>query len=493
MDATILLLCLSLGQTGTPYDVTPPDAPSEFVPTAPPRLGEPTPAEGPPPTGLQREPRQFAAPPPQAESSQSTPAASPQPASFSLRDVSPEEATAPPGDDRVVQDETAPRGRNEYVGEREQEGSDAADIVVQANAEQPLATQELAESLLTYALQPRDKSPQGEPLTLRSTIEKLDDRASTVRAVKAYWQLSLAIADHHHAVEEVGFLSSLPSPAPAHQQAKSVSALSAARARQVEAELALAAAQQDLTEAARSTDAGPVIPADSPFVGKYRTNFEALFASRPVPAGLRRINRTLPILHRLITARADAVAAAGEELKAMTQAYQGGDAGFDDLHASFIQLRGQRIAFLAAVRDYNYSIADYALSVSTPQLDRDAIVSMLIETKNEDRSVLAPGGSTDSPAKGSSSTAAPPLGRPPAKSSVVAPATRQPPRFLGGQREPLPPTTGTPSAAGGSPQNSGGTEFVPSGARATSDAAGSSPPSSAQQPAAGRFVPLRQR
>jgi hypothetical protein len=294
-------------------------------------------------------------------------------------------------------------------------------------------------------------------------------------------------------VEEVAFLSSLPSPALAHQQAKSVSALSAAEARQVEAELALAAAQQDLAEATRSTDEGPLLPADPPFVGKYRTNFEALFANRPIPAGLRRINRTLPILHRLIVARSDAVAAAGEELKATTQAYQGGDAGFDDLHASFIQLRGQRIAFLAAVRDYNYSIADYALSVSTPELDRDAIVSMLIETKNKDRSVLTPQGSTDSPAKGSASTATPPLDRAPLKSSSAEPATRQPPRFLGGRSEPLPPTTGTPSAAGGSPQSNGGKEFDPSRRGATSDAVGSSPPAAAQRPAANQFFPSRQR
>jgi hypothetical protein len=190
------------------------------------------------------------------------------------------------------------------------------------------------------------------------------------------------VADQHHAADELGYLSGLPSPAALHEQAVLESAAAAARARLAEVELALAAARQDLAEASPAVTAESPAPSDPPFVGAYRTNFDAIFAKRTPPTGLKRIDRTLPVFLRLIEARAVAVGKEQQALLALTDAFQRGQAGLPQLLESFLQLRQQRIAFLASVRDYNYSIADYAVSVTTPDLGRDAVVSMLIETRD---------------------------------------------------------------------------------------------------------------
>ena len=45
-------------------------------------------------------------------------------------------------------------------------------------------------------------------------------------------------------------------------------------------------------------------------------------------------------------------------------------------------LRSQRRAFLDSVHDYNFAIAEYALSIAGPGLERQTVVSMLIRTTN---------------------------------------------------------------------------------------------------------------
>ena len=207
--------------------------------------------------------------------------------------------------------------------------------------------------------------------------------------MKAYWQLSLAIADHHHALGEVDYLTNLPLPQSIHEQILLRSAVAAAQARQSEAKLALVAAQHDLGQAAAAGTTNP-LPTDIPYVGRYRTNFAEIFASQPAPSALRRIDRTLPLFHELIDARASSVVTAGEALMALTSRYEQGQEEMATLITAFLQLRQQRIALLASIRDYNYSIADYALSVASPGISREAIVAMLIETTPHSRSVLVP-------------------------------------------------------------------------------------------------------
>jgi hypothetical protein len=163
----------------------------------------------------------------------------------------------------------------------------------------------------------------------------------------------------------------------------------AADARAQQAKLAAVATQQDLADAAfmPASDTLP-IPIDLPFTGAYRTNFDALFAGRTAPAGLRRIDRTIPLYQQLVEARATSVTSAGEALQRVSEAYQTGQLGLTDMLSAISLLHVQQREFLAVVRDYNYSIADYALAVAGPGVNREIIVSMLIETAPKTKSVL---------------------------------------------------------------------------------------------------------
>jgi hypothetical protein len=198
------------------------------------------------------------------------------------------------------------------------------------------------------------------------------------------------------------------------------SAVAAARARQAEAELALVAAQQDLAEAAPAITSASPLPSDSPFVGVYRTNFTAIYANKTPPPGLKRIDRTLPVIQRLIDARTTAVNKERAALHSVTDAYERGQVLLPHVLDSFLQLRQQQIAFLAAVRDYNYSIADYAVSVFTPDLGREAVVSMLIENPSSNspsRSILSPRRESQ-PARETLPSAAPTSERTPSTASL---------------------------------------------------------------------------
>ncbi|MEQ8787330.1 MAG: hypothetical protein RIC55_13575 [Pirellulaceae bacterium] len=520
MDAAVLLVCLGLSQIPNAPFAPPRDAPSQFVPQTPTPAGAPTPAES-PAEGMyqaeilyQADVRQPSFTPPSDGSAVGDP--SREPAAFSLRDRGTSQPTA---ELQNQQESTAfLRENRDAAAQREPRIDDDLGRVMQAASQQPLSKQSLSESLLAYALQQREQVKFDTALTLRAAIETPSGRASTVRAVKGYWQLSLAIADHHHALEEVEFLESLPSPAAAFERAQREAALSAARARVAESELALEAAQQDLTEAAGAAGKNSYLPSDPPFVGEYRTNFNALFSNRTPPAGLQRIDRTLPILHRLIRARADATASAGESLRATTQAYQQGEVGFDDLNDAFVHLRGQRIAFLAAVRDYNYSIADYALSVSTSELGRDAIVSMLIETSQDSRSVLTPRRSPEPLGEGQATPVAPQTPPPVTTSPTInnsstpspgaAAASQSTPRFIGGESS-TPRFVGEGAYKGytappngarltGAPSSGVTSSGVTSSGAATSGtpatSAAPNPPPTARRPASsGQYFPLQPR
>jgi hypothetical protein len=421
MDASVLLICLAMGQASTrefsppaaqPPIVQPPIAapgqfqPAQYTPYTPAYVpaqyapqsrisGEPTPAEPAlaPPASSRNTLAPRNAPSQQTGESEVVPLHTLPQSHFG------QSGDAPQYDVRSART----TGRSEYpapldfgepqpLAEQAYLPQETAAHAAAAAYNDPVAAPPSAAALLTYALQPQPTSVPGKPVALKTAIERANDRASLVRAIKAYWQLALAAADHNHASEELSFLSELPVPAMPHERAMLESAIAAARARQAEAELALVAAQQDLSEAAPTITSQAPLPSDPPFVGVYRTNFAAIFANKTVPPGLKRIDRTLPVLQRLIDARATAVNKERSALQALTDAYERGQAPLTQLLESFLQLRQQQIAFLAAVRDYNYSIADYAVSVFTPDLGRDAVVSMLIERPSDDagRSILSP-------------------------------------------------------------------------------------------------------
>jgi len=91
------------------------------------------------------------------------------------------------------------------------------------------------------------------------------------------------------------------------------------------------------------------------------------------------MDRNLPIHRRVIDVRASAVTAAQGALEATIDAYRVGNVDLADVLASIRRLGEQYRALLTDVCDYNYDIADYALSVAGPQTDERVLVAMLIE------------------------------------------------------------------------------------------------------------------
>lgn len=234
-----------------------------------------------------------------------------------------------------------------------------------------------------------EKSLSGQPLSLVSALDRGPDRSAQLRVVKAYWLLSVGVAEHHFSVSEADFLASIPAGRAVHEQASLAAARAAATAHYRQAELAATVTQQDLADQAQVPSTSPLpLPADIPYIGNYRTSIKELFANRAAPNSLRRIDRTLPHLRELIESQAAAVTAAEKSVHALARAYESGDVGLSAVLEEFDKLRRQRREFLVAVRDYNFSIADYALAVVSPSASRETLVATLIETTSKTKSVL---------------------------------------------------------------------------------------------------------
>ena len=155
----------------------------------------------------------------------------------------------------------------------------------------------------------------------------------------------------------------------------------------LEAKLGAVTAQQELADLVGSpvgtsspTTSLP-LTADPPLVGAYRTYFETLYAGRISPPRLRLIDRTLPIRREAIETHVAAVQAAASAVHAADEARTAGKADLQSLLYCQAELSRQRRAFLAAVRDYNLDIGEYALTVAEPSVPTDRVIGMLIRLK----------------------------------------------------------------------------------------------------------------
>ncbi len=254
----------------------------------------------------------------------------------------------------------------------------------------------LAKSLLSQALMLAQQAPiRGVPVALIEAIDGAKDRSQQLAAIRAYWRLSLALADHHHASIEFDLLSNVSPPETVLEKSLLQSAVTASAARLKEATLSAVGSQHDLAPylSAGQLESLP-IPEDPPFVGPYQTKFDDLFQSRAVPFGVRKLNDTLPRLLELIYARASAVEAARQSLAASIESFHAQQVPVSFVVDSFEKMRDQRIAFLAAIRDYNVGIAEYALNAANRSLSNHDIISMLIVVKSAQESAARPAART---------------------------------------------------------------------------------------------------
>jgi hypothetical protein len=149
-----------------------------------------------------------------------------------------------------------------------------------------------------------------------------------------------------------------------------------------EAQVGAVAAQQELADLlGLVSNAQLPLAGDPPLVSPYRTYFDTLFAGRVQPPRTRVIDRGLPIRLQAIQDRTLAVQAASSAVRYADDARAKGQTDLPTLLNCHAELARQRRAFLAAVRDYNLEIGEYALAVADPSLPNERLVAMLIVVK----------------------------------------------------------------------------------------------------------------
>lgn len=222
------------------------------------------------------------------------------------------------------------------------------------------------------------------PLPLVDAIPMSNEVAQRKLAIKRYWTLTIASIDLAHARSEASDLAAIPAPMDERQRASLQAAQAIARARQAEATLAFELAQQDLVDVLDPSLAieNP-IPIEVPFIGRYRTRI-AQFAQQATQfPEIETIDRSLPYLLQSMQARGDAIIALETEVNAISLQYRANPNSLDDLLRAHAALRDQRLAFLATVRDYNHSIAEYSLTVGPRFANPNEVITMLIKTPAE--------------------------------------------------------------------------------------------------------------
>jgi hypothetical protein len=237
---------------------------------------------------------------------------------------------------------------------------------------------------------PAELAIKGRPVALKTLLGQPAAGRGQLDGVKAYWRLAHAVAVYNYAVDEQRFLAAVPAAERRDDQLWLAAARASAKAERAQSRLAAVRAQQALAEITPPARGGELpLPADMPFVRTYRTHFTELNQRGAAADGLEPLDQSLPVIHELIDAQAEAVAAATAALPPALQAYQQGQVSLTQVLDAHERLRRHRRAFLGAVEQYNGQIADYALSLSLPAVTGERIVGMLIEVRPKDKSVLA--------------------------------------------------------------------------------------------------------
>jgi hypothetical protein len=337
-----------------------------------------------------------------------------------------------------------------------------------------------AADLLSAALAPtKDKPLVGRYWTLlEAETVGTGDRNRQMLIARAYWILSATQADYGWAVEESARLEQISPSRNPLDSAMLSAAQAAATARIQEARVAVVMAQQGLADPLALPVGNPLpLASDPPMVGAYRTYFDTLFAQRAAPSRLRMIDRTMPLRREVIETRAATVQAAASAVHFADDALGRAqpEVQIQTVLNCHLDLSHERRAFLAAVRDYNLDIAEYALNVADPTLPNERLVGMLIPAK--------PSGGT-MPAGHEPDLTKPPADDPLMRSALPA-SDNRPRASHDPGRSPRVPGNGTNSAPGGPGAPLGATAPAASGSTPAFGGAGTAPGGDA--PAYGRL------
>lgn len=242
-----------------------------------------------------------------------------------------------------------------------------------------------AATLLGTLLEPLDPARGGtlhdRPLPLLEALERSGDRTRRLWITQAYWKVAAAFAGLKQATAAVDRLELVAPGAAGHDRAVLEALAAEARSERAEAEAALVAAQQELVDLVRLPVGDPLPwPVDRPLVTAYQTHFETIFAARAATGRIRAINRTLPLRHDAIEARAAAVQAAAEAFSLAEVEHAKGGLPIEAVVTAHERLGAQEHAFIEDVRIYNNEIAEYVMAVGDFSVPDERFAAMLIGT-----------------------------------------------------------------------------------------------------------------
>lgn len=211
-------------------------------------------------------------------------------------------------------------------------------------------------------------------------------------AINQYWMTFADMANHKLAIEQSQWLSSIAQPRQQTDQAVLKAAQQDAQNRVLHTEIQLAKSQSILGDFLpnlryKNGKRIPVLPSDTPWVGKLNTKFEEYQKRGIVPARFNTIDDILPKARQLIANRADAVSAASRAAQQARTALKNGQSPVANvLEAVRMKAKNQQ-DFLSNVTGYNRAITDYVLSVRQDINQPKRLASVLIGRKSVQSSV----------------------------------------------------------------------------------------------------------
>jgi hypothetical protein len=202
-------------------------------------------------------------------------------------------------------------------------------------------------------------------------------------AIRAYWDLTQAIATERFSADKLRMLTEVNAPALDADRVLLAEAVADAEAEVSSAQDSLMTAQFTLLRVTgvNMQDALPW-PADAPLVAPYRTQFTTIFANQPAPLSLRQIHQSLPGKLQLIEKRVAAMGAAENATDTLLENYKRTAVPLTQVLSSIERLDQSRRAFVNAIVDYNNQIAEYSLSVVGSGVGSETLVATLIKVPN---------------------------------------------------------------------------------------------------------------
>ncbi len=213
--------------------------------------------------------------------------------------------------------------------------------------------------LREFMAPPADGALEGRPITLQQALQGVSGKAAQLRVIEAYWRLSSAVAWYHLRRR----VSQMSADTPQQAQVKQ---LMTARdeAETLEARAEAIRRQTQLVQAMGTAPSEVPLPTSMPYVGRYRTRYQQLFAGRQ-NVEAQQLDRLLPIRLSVIQRRGELLDYAWSALE---QGFFAEQLVLDDSKQ-----------FLESVLQYNLEIAEYALLVAQPTDTPAQLVPMLIK------------------------------------------------------------------------------------------------------------------